>query len=595
MKKKILSLLLVLVLLVSTTPAVVSASEDTVPEGLEYINYGTYIEISGYSGTASVLKIPESIEGLPVTRIGYSFQNCPSLTKVILPGTIKTIYYDAFEDFPSLEAIEFSAQNEMYEALDGVLFSKDMSTLILYPAAKKGDYTIPNSVGYIEDSAFRSCTGLTSLELPQGYKSRIDNGMFGHCSNLKEVTIPASVTDIHSLAFMGCSSLTSIKVDADNSSYCSIDGVLFDKEGKKLVILPGGISGHYIIPENVEIAYHAFYDAKSLTKVTISNNVSLDSDDFVCWGHIFYNSPLLTEIEVDPAHPYYSVSNNILYNKAGTSLLYCPQSKSGIVTVSDGVTQIGVGAFANCGEVTGIVLPSSITEIFPAFNHRCKKLTDVYYAGTEEEWEKINIYTDLGIYEVYYDLGRNKALFDASMHYDIKTFEDVPSSSFYYEPVLWALGSNITSGTTPTEFSPYDACLRSQVVTFLWRAAGEPKAESAVNPFVDVKPGDYYYDAVLWAVEKGITYGADDTHFEPNGVCNRSQVVSFLYRAFDTPSVEGAGNPFQDVPDGAWYAAAVQWAVKEGIAYGLSESEFGPNDICNRSQVVTFLHRAYVN
>jgi len=173
------------------------------------------------------------------------------------------------------------------------------------------------------------------------------------------------------------------------------------------------------------------------------------------------------------------------------------------------------------------------------------------------------------------------------------SFTDVPADSWFEAPVLWALENNITSGTSDTEFSPYDSCLRAQVVTFLWRAAGEPKAESRGNPFVDVKPADYYYDAVLWAVENGITYGADETHFEPYGICNRSQVVSFLYRAFKNPPVEGTVPPFNDVPAGVWYAAPVLWAAKEGIAYGISDTLFGPNDVCDRSQVVTFLYRAY--
>ena len=174
-------------------------------------------------------------------------------------------------------------------------------------------------------------------------------------------------------------------------------------------------------------------------------------------------------------------------------------------------------------------------------------------------------------------------------------FTDVTTSDYYYTPVLWALENKITSGTSSTEFSPYESCLRSQVVTFLWRAAGKPAPKSQVNPFEDVKSSDYYYNAVLWAVENGITYGADDTHFEPNGKCSRAQVVSFLYRAFKKPPVAGSGNPFDDVPAGAWYAAAVRWAVQEGIAYGTSKTEFSPDDICNRSQVVTFLHRAYVD
>ena len=178
---------------------------------------------------------------------------------------------------------------------------------------------------------------------------------------------------------------------------------------------------------------------------------------------------------------------------------------------------------------------------------------------------------------------------------DALPFQDVKAEDFYYDAVAWALESGITSGTKPGEFSPNAACLRSQVVTFLWRAAGEPKAVTRSNPFVDVKPTDYYYDAVLWAVENGITTGANSTHFEPNGICNRSQVVTFLYRAFGKPSVSGVDNPFTDVAANDWFADSVLWALKEGITTGLSSTKFGPNDTCNRSQVVTFLHRAYVD
>ena len=172
-------------------------------------------------------------------------------------------------------------------------------------------------------------------------------------------------------------------------------------------------------------------------------------------------------------------------------------------------------------------------------------------------------------------------------------FIDVPAGSFYEIPVLWAVANNITSGTSGTTFSPGDSCLRAHVVTFLWRAAGSPAPESVYNPFVDVKPTDFYYKAVLWAVEQGITTGTDATHFDPGGVCNRVQVVTFLHRAFGSPAVDGGSNPFTDVPDGSWFAAPVLWAVENGITNGLSATEFGPGADCNRAQVVTFLYRAY--
>ena len=175
----------------------------------------------------------------------------------------------------------------------------------------------------------------------------------------------------------------------------------------------------------------------------------------------------------------------------------------------------------------------------------------------------------------------------------VNPFSDVSEGAFYYDPVLWALDENITSGVTATTFNPGGDCLRAQVVTFLWRAAGQPEPTSSANPFVDVKSTDFYYKAVLWAVENGITNGADATHFNPMGVCNRAQVVTFLYRAFRSPAVESSDNPFTDVTSGIWYALPVLWAVENGITNGLNATEFGPNTNCNRAQIVTFLYRAY--
>ena len=169
-------------------------------------------------------------------------------------------------------------------------------------------------------------------------------------------------------------------------------------------------------------------------------------------------------------------------------------------------------------------------------------------------------------------------------------FDDVTAGDYYYDPVVWALVNRITAGISPTSFAPYDSCLRSQVVTFLWRANGSPVVD-AENPFEDVKPGDYYYNAVLWAVQQGITSGLDESHFGPNDPCNRSQVVTFLWRAAGSPAPQSDRNPFTDVDPAQFYCKAVLWAAENGIAYGLDAHSFGPNDPCNRSQVVTFLYR----
>jgi len=174
----------------------------------------------------------------------------------------------------------------------------------------------------------------------------------------------------------------------------------------------------------------------------------------------------------------------------------------------------------------------------------------------------------------------------------VNPFADVPVDSYYIDSVLWAVDSGITNGTTTVTFGPNEICLREQAVTFLWRAAGCPKAENTVNPFVDVTEDDYYYDAVLWAVEKGITNGVDDTHFAPLLGCNRSEIVTFLWRAEGSPAVDG-GHPFTDVEEKSFYEDAVIWASSNGIANGLTNTAFGPEAACSRCQIVTFLYRTY--
>ena len=172
-------------------------------------------------------------------------------------------------------------------------------------------------------------------------------------------------------------------------------------------------------------------------------------------------------------------------------------------------------------------------------------------------------------------------------------FTDVSEGTFYYDPVMWAVGEGITNGTTPTAFGPSDQCMRAQVVTFLWRAAGSPEPIRTENPFVDVKESDFYYKSVLWAVEQGITAGMDATHFGPYSYCNRAQVVTFLYRSLGSPELQSAANPFTDVARDSFYEKAVLWAVENGITNGLSATTFGPNSICNRAQIVTFLYRTF--
>lgn len=173
---------------------------------------------------------------------------------------------------------------------------------------------------------------------------------------------------------------------------------------------------------------------------------------------------------------------------------------------------------------------------------------------------------------------------------EVSPFADVATDAYYYDAVKWAVEKGVTNGVSETLFGPDQACTRAQIVTFLWRAAGspEPKSESS---FADVAADAYYAKAVAWAVENGITKGTSETTFHPDETCTRAQGVTFLYRALGKLAAAQAG--FTDVAADSYYADAVNWAAENGVTKGISETLFGPDGSCTRAQIVTFLYRAY--
>ena len=260
----------------------------------------------------------------------------------------------------------------------------------------------------------------------------------------------------------------------------------------------------------------------------------------------------------------------------------CAYVKS--VDIANGVTKICRGAFTQCWALESVIIPTSVNTIeMTAFGNAISGSTmnDVYYCGSAAQWGRISIGE------------HNDSLLKASFHYNYDpnmSFIDVAAGSYCYDAVQWAVANGITNGTDATHFSPNAGCTRGQVVTFLWRAAGEPTVGGNVG-FVDVAPGSYCYEAVKWAVANGITNGTDATHFSPNAACTRGQVVTFMYRAEGEPAV-GGNVGFVDVAAGSYCYNAVQWAVANGITKGTDATHFSPNATCTRGQVVTFLYRA---
>ena len=296
----------------------------------------------------------------------------------------------------------------------------------------------------------------------------------------------------------------------------------------------------------------------------------------------------------------------------GRAFWYCHQIEEFVLP--EGFDSASSEAFFDCVNLKTVVFPSTTRSLGGDLFRGCTNLESIYFTGDAIEvvlgpnnltpiFGQVDEHSDPAdtriTANVYYPAGNPtwteevRAAFGGKVTwkaYDPELFLDVAVDEFYYDSVVWAVENGITDGTTAYHFSPDNSCLRSQVVTFLWRAAGCPIV-AADNPFVDVKPGDYYYNAVLWAVKEGITDGMDDTHFAPNDICNRSQVVTFLWRAAGKPAVQ-SNNPFTDVAAKEFYYEPVLWAVKEGITDGVDETHFAPKAVCKRSHVVTFLYRA---
>ena len=259
-------------------------------------------------------------------------------------------------------------------------------------------------------------------------------------------------------------------------------------------------------------------------------------------------------------------------------------------------------AFKGCSSIRNVVLHENVRHVGSFAFNTCGNLETIYFEGNAPTFGE-HVFT-LSELTAYYPANNtswngiaNKDLGGTVTWkpYEPVIFNDIPLGSYYYAPVAWAVEKNITTGTSATTFNPNGQCQRAQVVTFLWRAAGCPEPTATENPFVDVKENDFFHKAVLWAVEKGITNGIDATHFGPNMTCNRATVVTFLYRAMGSPEVSTIECPFTDVEPGQWYEPAVLWAVENGITNGMSADTFGVNTVCNRAQVVTFLYRTYVN
>ena len=480
---------------------------------------------AGYYGE---LTIPDTVTALAAEDLLLS---CAQITVLHIPATVTEINPRLFSTCYSLEAIEVDEANPVYEDIIGVLYGPDSAyvngftdeprraLICCPPAFGRESFFIPDDTQVLEDDAFQNCY------------------------YLQDVTIPDRVEYLPNNTFRGCVSLYEILVDPGNPYFQSVDGVVFNKSDVRVYVSSG--------------------------YATLSS------------GQYLYCYPTGRD-------GYYAIPEGTVYLGANSFATSAVEA----IRFPESAQYIDMYAMEDCGALEWMLFAGSKPEA--GQDSLAGVTAEVHYPATNPTWED-DLQLDItGGDLTFVPWGPRPA--DEPRWPGYNPFTDVPDGEWYAAPVLWALENGITTGTTETTFDPNGQCLRAHVVTFLWRAAGTPVPDYRnpnVKRFRDVQTGDFFFPAVMWAVQEGITSGISKSEFGPMEPCNRAQVVTFLWRAAGSPAPRSTRNPFTDVNRGDFFYDAVLWAVETGITNGIDATHFGPSQTCNRAQVVTFLYRAY--
>ncbi len=439
--------------------------------------------------------------------------------------------------------------------------------------------TIPDSVTSIGGWAFTDCASLTSVTIPDGVTS-IGEYTFSWCTSLTSATIPDSVTSIGEFAFHNCKSLTSMTIPR------SVVSIGYDAFGwceslTSVTILDGVRS----------IGNSAFTDCKSLTSVTIPNSVTSIGRG------AFSSCASLTGIWVAEGNSHYvSDASGVLFNKDKTTLVQCPGAFA-VYTIPGSVTSIGDDAFSGCASLTSVTIPDSVTSIGNYAFSCCGSLTDVYFTGTETAWNCITIGT------------ANDALKNANIHYNYvshtHSYKDVVTAptctekgytthtcscgDSYVDTYVDALGHVWDSGKVTKQPTATETGIRTYACT----RCNETKTESIPVVSVDVTQmftdvtKNWAYPGIQYCVTHGIMGGMGDGTFAPTGTTTRAQIVQILYNLEGTPAVSGT-TPFTDLTAN-WYKPAILWAYQNNVVAGTSPTTFDPDQPVTREQIAVIL------
>ena len=448
-----------------------------------------------------------------ITEIGASaFSNAENLESVSLPDTLTSMIDMVFYHCTSLKSIDLP---------DSIT---NMGGGIFYECTSLTSLRFPTKLDTVWAQSVRGCTSLTSVTLPPHVKT-IMSSAFQDCTALTEIVLPDSVEEIDSNAFTD----SGIYNNAANWE----DGALY--------------VGRWLI------------EAKNVSTLRVKDGTAGIADD-ACGVN-----RELTEVILPDSLRY--IGN--------TAFAGCTALKE--ITIPAGVKRINGYAFFECAELESVTILSpacAINDSGPSTLGIEGKTTIRGYDGsTAEAFTK-------KYYFPFESIGK-------------AAFIDVAPGMYYEKPIAWAVEKGVTNGTSVNTFSPEKTCTRAQTVTFLWRANGSPSPWIADCPFDDVSLDAYYHSAVLWALEKNVTTGTSAKAFSPEKPCTRAQVVTFLWRSCGSPKPESTVSTFTDVVPGTYYSDAVLWAVENGITNGTSADKFSPESTCTRGQIVTFLYRAY--